>query len=249
MAKRSSRRKRKQDRLDGVKLEPRKVLVKDRLRKSSPARARKNEGADLVHFSFEVTDEPTETEEMKDWSDETVSLVEEVYREMHGRKVFWGGTTRKLLRLIEEHPNHLPFKNWLINLYELSGKKSKAVRLAEELFEAHPDYLFARIKLAEFLLAPGKYFDMDRAHELLGGKIKALQLLATDRSVFHVSEVIHYHFICAKYHFYENEPENFQLCKSVVEHLVNEGAGEIQFLNRLEKMLEDLSCSELDQAA
>jgi len=247
MAKKSTRRRRKEDKINGTQREPRKSSVRRHLANKviEPdfASTWTNPNADkiirgeseLASFSFDITHEPLDEKAIENWSEETIERASEVYVEMNTPRLFYKGTINKLKPLIAENPDHLPFRNWLINLYELSKKERKALRLAEELYEEHPDYLFSRIKLATFLMNPGRHFDLDRADQLLGGTVKMLQTLAPERDLFHTSEVIHYHLTAAQYHCLTNEPDKFDFCKRLVVYLAGEESGEANMLSGLEE--------------
>jgi len=77
------------------------------------------------------------------------------------------------------------------------GDRANAERLLAETLERFPDYLFGQIAYANEYLDRG---EVGRVSEMLDGRFE-LKLLYPDRDRFHVSEVIGFSTLMARYFF------------------------------------------------
>lgn len=94
----------------------------------------------------------------------------------------------ELLALIEKYP-HLPMLyNFLSVAYDRSGQSQRAEETIRRNYQQNPDYLFARLNLAEILLLRGAY---EEIAELFEHKFD-LKLLYPWRDVFHISEAANF---------------------------------------------------------
>lgn len=100
-----------------------------------------------------------------------------------------------LERLVAEHPEVPQFLNLLVVARSAAGDRAGAEECIRRAYAAHPDYLFARLNLAELCLARG---ELDRVPELLGRRLD-LRALVPERTVFHVSEVVPFCALTAEY--------------------------------------------------
>lgn len=100
-----------------------------------------------------------------------------------------------LRALIRQYPNVPALYNYLyVCCYKL-GERAEAGRLLQETAQRFPDYLFGRISWAEECLKRG---EPEKIAEIFGGKFD-LKLLYPERVRFHLSEVLSFHSIVARY--------------------------------------------------
>jgi tetratricopeptide (TPR) repeat protein len=101
-----------------------------------------------------------------------------------------------LLPLIEQYPDLPKLYNFLHVAYQVLGDRANARRIVEETIERFPDYLFGRIGYANDCLERG---ELDKVSEIFEGKFE-LKLLYPEREVFHLSEVMNFNTLVARYY-------------------------------------------------
>jgi tetratricopeptide (TPR) repeat protein len=92
----------------------------------------------------------------------------------------------ELLEMIEKYPDVPQLFNFLSIAYSMTGQKKAAEETILENIRRNPNYLFARLNLAEMLLARG---DVKRVAAIFENKFD-LQMLYPQRKQFHISEVV-----------------------------------------------------------
>lgn len=102
----------------------------------------------------------------------------------------------RLNRLVKEHPEIPMFKNYLSIAYHVRGENRKAAEINNQLFMEHPDYLFARINRANYLI------ENDETEKVPGVLGEALELksLYPEREVFHHAELKSFLNVIIRYH-------------------------------------------------
>ncbi len=102
----------------------------------------------------------------------------------------------RLNRLVEEHPEIPMFKNYLSIAYHVRGEHRKAAEINKQLFREHPDYLFARINQANYLI------ENDETEKVPGvlGETLELKSLYPEREVFHHAELKSFLNVVIRYH-------------------------------------------------
>ncbi len=122
---------------------------------------------------------------------------------------------KKIQDLIAKYP-HIPhFKNYLSGLYEKSGKREKANEITNKIISEHPDYLFGKINLAGKHLAEG---NLDKIPDILGKELK-LDALYPERDTFHISEVISFYNVVARYYLKKEDIEGIKDCSDYLEEI------------------------------
>ncbi len=122
---------------------------------------------------------------------------------------------KKIQDLIAKYP-HIPhFKNYLSVLYEKSGKRVKANDITNKIINEHPDYLFGKINLAGKHLAVG---NLDKIPEILGNELK-LDALCPERDTFHISEVLSFYNVVARYYLKKEDIEGIKDCSDFLEEV------------------------------
>ncbi len=102
-----------------------------------------------------------------------------------------------LLEWISLYPDVHCFRNWLGSCYRLTGQSAKARELNEAVFRDFPDYLFGRMSLCHLRLDEG---DVAGAEQLLFERGDTLPAVCPNVTMFHISEVRHWHYLCARIH-------------------------------------------------
>ena len=100
-----------------------------------------------------------------------------------------------LLELIEQYPDLPQNYNYLHIAYKLLRDKENAERVLQETLERFPDYLFGRIAQANDCFNRG---EIDRIPEIFEGKFD-LGMLYPNRKQFHISEMLNFSFVMARY--------------------------------------------------
>lgn len=112
----------------------------------------------------------------------------------------------ELRDLMALHPNLPCLMNWLINCLRsgTAAERREALKLSQELFHRMPNYLFARTTLSELWLEEG---EVEKAAELVFTPGYVFTRLYPDRKVFHISEIRHWFYLCARIKICLGEPE------------------------------------------
>jgi hypothetical protein len=103
----------------------------------------------------------------------------------------------ELRELSAKHPEVTSFSNWLIAALHSGSiaEKEEAYSLSKQMFHDKPEYFFARITLADILLERG---EIEQAAELFFGPGHGITHLNPGRKTFHISEIRHWAFVCAR---------------------------------------------------
>ncbi len=96
------------------------------------------------------------------------------------------GTADRLIKLIKKHPKNPQFKNLLTSYYIQNNQSERGYELNRKTIEAHPNYFFAKLNLANEYLHKNEF---DKVTELLGENFN-LKNLFPERDTFHISEVM-----------------------------------------------------------
>ena len=100
-----------------------------------------------------------------------------------------------LEELKKKYPQVSKIYNLLAACYQDANEYEKAESLVFEQYEKFPDYLFAKINIAEYHLKEGKLEEVER---IFDGKFNLKQLYP-ERDVFHVSEATAFISLCGRY--------------------------------------------------
>jgi hypothetical protein len=138
---------------------------------------------DLRYFSYDIIRDP-----LPDLADPGIARIDdaqrdEVFQLIHDDPV---PAIAKLEKWVQQHPESRLLRNWLAMAYCSAGDNEKAESEARALYERHPDYLFAKVTMAQFALQRGDLSEVERIFE----KKYDLKLLYPDRNVFHISEFL-----------------------------------------------------------
>ena len=148
----------------------------------------------VMLVSYEITEEPLPGAAFErlpsDVQAQINALHDEVVLQPRARQAL-----DVLRALIDQYPDVPQLYNYLyIACYKL-GDRAEAARLLQETVQRFPDYLFGRTSWAEECLKRG---EPEKIAEIFGGKFD-LKLLYPKRVRFHLSEVLSFHSIVARY--------------------------------------------------
>ena len=162
-------------------------------------------------------------------------LITEKLTEAHELAMSGKGYNVKEIKEYIKHYPHIPhFKNYLSGLYQNMGKKAKANEVTNLIVKAHPDYLFGKINLCVRLVEEGK---LDKVREILGEDLD-LQALYPHRDTFHISEVVSFYNVRARYYFALEDVDSLEACSEFLnevapDHEVTENVSRMVMLTRM----------------
>jgi hypothetical protein len=138
---------------------------------------------------------------------------------------------QELRDLAALYPNVPSLTNWLINALRAGtmANRCEAMELCQALFRKMPDYFFARTTLADLWLDEGA---IEKAAELLFGPGCVLTQLYPDRKVFHISEIRHWFYLCARAKILLGEPRVAESYRDILEQLEPDSQG-VRHLNEM----------------
>lgn len=102
---------------------------------------------------------------------------------------------QELPQWIERHPDIPVFKNLLAAAYTMNDEDLLAEEVIHETYRKHPDYLFARVTMAQRYIDKAEF---DKVAEIFDGKFD-LSLLYPNRRKFHISEFLCFMSVIGQY--------------------------------------------------
>ncbi len=124
-------------------------------------------------------------------------------------------TPERMKNAIAEFPNLPQFYNYLAMAYLNLNKESKANEINKKTIEKFPDYLYARVAVADEAL---KEEDYDQVRKYLGESLR-LEDLYPERKVFHKTEVCNYYAVAGYYHADLFEFERAEEALAILRHV------------------------------
>jgi len=105
-------------------------------------------------MQYEITDEPIQEAAYRRLPKAVKEKLENLYRvaQRHPQKAI-----PELIELRKKYSRVPQIYNFLAVAYSYAGEKEKAEQITQENIRKNPNYLFARINQAQFLLAKGEY--------------------------------------------------------------------------------------------
>ncbi len=189
-------------------------------------------------YSYEITEEP-----MPDAAFDR--LPAEVQERINGlyEKVLKPRPRQALAdvkALIEQYPEIAQLHNYLYAAYFNMGEHAEAASVMQDTVHRFPDYLFGRIAWAEECLKRG---EAAKIAEIFAGKFD-LKLLYPDRVRFHISEVLGFHSIVARYFHAQGDRDQAQrsydlMCQVAPKHPSTQLVRRILHPSRLASWLRD----------
>ena len=102
----------------------------------------------------------------------------------------------RLQRGMGRWPQNPVFHNRLVMVYQLLDDKEKADENAQLLYQKFPDYLFAKVSYAEFLIGHSR---LEEVPAVFGGNF-SLPAIYPQRNSFHIAEVVAFHTNICNYY-------------------------------------------------
>jgi len=135
---------------------------------------------------------------------------------------------KQLKKMIEHHPNKPQFKNYLSVWYQTRGNSKKANEVNQQILQKHPNYLFAKINLANNYLSKE---EPQKVLELFGENID-LKAIYPERDTFHFSEVISILDVAVRYFIIVNDLEQAELRLQLLRDIAPDGQ-QVQYLESI----------------
>jgi hypothetical protein len=193
-------------------------MASKRRKKKPPGASPPQGDPPVVRISkYKVTDEPIQDASIRALPNKERAHVIDLVEEL--RDLLYSNPQEAIPRLeqaIREHPTVAPFDNFLLAACKKSGQFSRVNSLVVEQYTKRPDYLFARLNYAEFLMDQGRF---DEVPGVFGGGCFDLAMLYPSRKVFHLSEVTSFMGSVGAYLCHIGNPDSANTCLDVLEQL------------------------------
>lgn len=146
----------------------------------------------LALLGYSITEEPLHEPAYEQLPERVKEQINELYHQAQEQPK---QAITMLLSLIEQYPDLPKLYNFLSVAYQVLGDRDNARKVLDETLERFPDYLFGRISYANDCLERG---ELDKVSEIFEGKFE-LKLLYPERECFHISEVMNFNTLMARY--------------------------------------------------
>lgn len=145
-------------------------------------------------YEYALTGDPDETDSSDHYSPEVVEILTKCHQMVQrvNPKVL-----PRLIKLIKKYPRVPALLNYLSAYYAKIGNDAKAFAVNEQILRKFPDYLMAKINLANEYIIKQEY---ERIPFILGPALD-LQGLYPHRRIFHYNEYIPYMEVVMRYLF------------------------------------------------
>lgn len=173
--------------------------------------SQKSKKSDFHEKSMQITEEPIITESYLKMSAEDRRLFESYYYRINENPK---EAEKVLKNLIDKYPDHLPLQNNLIGVYEVMGQMERVFQMIEEMYEKHPDYLFAKSSYARLKMKQG---DPDAVTKIYRGFTLADE--CPDRDTFHISEFIDHCSVFFDYFCLKGQYERAEMYASMAKNI------------------------------
>lgn len=150
---------------------------------------------------YNITIDPAFQNKRLENSPELISLFNELFIESQDKKN--KKIIPKLTDLILKYPQSPQLKNFLSAAYSVQGNFKKAAELNNRIVTEHPDYLFAKLNLANQYITEGK---LKKVPEVLGAAMEIKELYP-NRELFHLAEVTGFYKVAIRYYAAINDLE------------------------------------------
>ena len=225
----------------------RRMRRKDRARRLASRRDRGRFGEFLENnpslrlLEYDVTEDGLDLEEEPELVLGAMSgeEVERLYDQVHHDPA---RAIAALEPLIRQNPDSRTLRNWLSTAYAIAGDFEAADRVTRELYERFPDYLFARIGMADICMRRG---ETERVPAIFDNKFD-LKLLYPHRSVFHISEYLGFSSVMIQYYLRIGERDAAEvlheiMCEMAPDHPITEQITKVMTGSVVLRMLERLA--------
>jgi hypothetical protein len=169
-------------------------------------------------FSYKIVDEASETDNHYIPSNSSSALNELLDDLMVESYEPTKRTPERIQKVIAKYPRQPQFYNYLATAYTQLGKNTKAREVNRKTYAKFPDYLFAKLGMAQIELSEGNY---DKVQYYLGESLR-LEDLYPDRKIFHITEVLNYYMLVGRYYTDLNDLDSAQEILSLLEYVDDE---------------------------
>lgn len=140
-------------------------------------------------------------------------LAEKVYHQAYEQPAL---AIPRLEKWCNQFPDVPRIQNWLALAYSLKGDDAKSRETSRNLYEMHPDYLFAIVSECHAHIEAG---DLDWVARRLDKKWD-VKLLYPDRDVFHFTEVRAFHHMLVHYFLAAKDIPQAEISLKVLDQLM-----------------------------
>ena len=182
----------------------------------------------LTVVSYEITEEP-----LPDTTYARLPIdVQERINLLHDEVLqAWPKPTSALVALkglIQQYPDVPALYNYLYIAHQKLGQREEAAQVLQETVQRFPHYLFGRITWAEECL---KHGEPEKVTDIFGGMFD-LQLLYPERDRFHLSELMSFQSVVARYFHAVGDQEQAQRHYEIMRQIDPEHAS-TRFIGRV----------------
>lgn len=139
--------------------------------------------------SYEVTYEPLDCYPI---DEDDIPIRETIYGKLRTDPE---ACIKPLTQQMQKYPEDTSLYNYLYIYYVYTNKLYESHALLLKTVELFPDYLFGLVEFASYLLRRGDY---DKVLDVFKGS-QTLKQLYPEREVFHISEVLSFHYLMGVY--------------------------------------------------
>ncbi len=188
----------------------------------------------LPEFPYQLTDDPARTDSPYRPINPSARLdytLDEMTVAAHNPDK---RTIERIKQAIADYPNQAQFYNYLATAYAKLNQPGKALETHRKAHEKFPDYLYARIGLAEKAQDDANFEEQRR----LLGETMQLEDLYPERKIFQKAEVINFYTAAGIYHANLFEFERSEEALNIVSFLDGESiAAEVLEMTILRKQI------------
>ena len=152
-------------------------------------------------FSYQITTEALSDNNEVDFSERDAKIFLDIEQKLRERQTDFNKYIPELEKFKKRYPEERRIYNLLGVCYGQKKDSRKTFEVLTEQYKKFPDYLFARVNLATWMIREGKH---EKVKEIFEGKFD-LKLMYPERNVFHISEASCFMSICGRYFVLEGE--------------------------------------------
>ena len=143
---------------------------------------------------YNITTDPAFQNERNGNTEDLIEQFKELYFESQNKKN--KKIIAKLTALILKYPKSPQLKNFLSVAYNVQGNNKKATEVNNWILTEHPDYLFAKLNVANDYITDGQ---PQKVPEVLGEAMEIKELYP-GRDLFHLAEVTGFYKVAIRYY-------------------------------------------------
>ncbi len=171
------------------------------------------DGRILEVREYTITWDPLPCPEMDRLPKSVRNQLDDLYHaSLHGDT---NAALQRLKPLFARYPNVPVLGNWIASAYQRQGLETERRAVLQELIDRHPDYLFARLGMANLAIEDGRPEEVPRWL----GRDLVLPALFLHRSVFHVSEMMNFCHTVGRYHVVTGNEELAESTLQIMEDM------------------------------